>query len=358
MTVLWAMLLACGGGSPGDTDTEEARVTVVETEAVHRGSVAERITTTAVVQAVRSADVTPTNPGLVKSVLADDGDAVERGQVLAVLENVALEANSGRSQAEVQRLEQQVRDMEALVNQGAVSKRDLDDLRFQLQSARRNAGEASRSFGQTRLTAPFSGVVARRDIKVGEIAQGRAFQIVDLGELEVKVDLPERDVSRVAQGQPVKLVSAYDVEVQGLGEVSRVAPVIDPTTGTFRVSVRVAQDQTLRPGQFVNTHIEVDRQLNVLVVPRNALLWEDGRPLVFVMGEPEVIDTDQPPPPPGAMMAKRTPVEVGLMDDVGVEIRNGLAEGDQVIVVGQATLKDGAYVRVPQGVKAVPVEEG
>lgn len=358
MTVLWAMLLACGGDPTGDTDVEEARVTVVETEAAALGSVAERITTTAVVQAVRSADVSPVNPGVVKSIHADDGDEVVRGQLLAILENVALESGTGRSRAEVARLKQQLKNMEQLAAQGAVSQRDLDDLRYQLESAQRNAREASRSFGQTRLTAPFDGVIARRDVKVGEIAQGRAFQVVDLDDLEVKVDLPERDVTRVATGQPVQLVSAYDVEVQGLGTVSRVAPVIDPATGTFRVTVGVEPGQPLRPGQFVNTHLEVSRVNDVLVVPRNALIWEDGRPLVFVLGEPEAIDTDAPPPPPNAKMAKRTLVELGLLDDDHAQITKGLDEGDEVIVIGQATLKDGAYVRVPQGVKAVKMEEG
>lgn len=354
---LWAMLLACGMQPPGDTDAEEARVTVVEVRPAQKGSVAERITTTAVVEAVRSAEVAPVNPGVVKSVHADDGDVVSRGQLLAVLENIALEASSGRARAEVTRLEQQLRDTKQLASQGAVSKRDVEDLEYQLQTARRNASEASRSYGQTRLTAPFDGVVGRRYVKVGEIASGPAFQVVDLGELEVKVDLPERDVGRVAIGQPVRLVSAYDTELQGQGEVERVAPVIDPSTGTFRVTVDVDEQQPLRPGQFVNTHIEVSRQSDVLVVPRNALVWEDGRPLLYVMHEPEKVDTDSPPPPPDAKTARRTPVQIGLMDDVGVEITSGLEAGDEVIVVGQNTLKDGAYVRGAPA-KAQPAEEG
>lgn len=354
---LAAMVAGCSMQPPGDTDEEQARVTVVEVLPAEKGSVAERITTTAVVEAVRSAEVAPVNPGVVKSIHADDGDPVERGQLLAVLENIALEANSGRARAEVTRLEQQLRDTERLAAQGAVSKRDLEDLRFQLQTARRNASEASRSFGQTRLTAPFDGVVGRRYVRVGEIASAAAFQVVDLSELEVKVDLPERDIGRVQPGQPVQLVSAYDAELQGLGEVERVAPVIDANTGTFRVTVDVDERQPLRPGQFVNTHIEVSRQSDVLVVPRNAIVWEDGRPLLYVMHEPERVDTDSPAPPPNAKMARRTPVEIGMMDDLGVEITGGLELGDEVIVVGQNTLKDGAYVRGAPP-KAKPAEEG
>jgi membrane fusion protein (multidrug efflux system) len=353
------LLVGCGGSSDDDSDAAEVvPVTVVAVETVARGSVADRLTTTSVVEAERSADVVPLSPGLVLSVHADDGDRVRRGDLLAVLESVSLSAGAERSRAEVGRLERRVAEMRALTARGAVSARELEDLEYQLQSARTTASEASRSFGQTRLTAPFDGVVARRDVKVGEIASQRAFQIVDLAETKVVVDLPERDVGRVAVGQPVRLESAYDEELQGRGRVVRVAPVIDASTGTFRVTVAVEDGQQLRPGQFVNVHLEVDRHDDVLVVPRRALIWEDGKPVVFAM-------VPAPPPEPGAVVpedaspghvAARTVIQIGLVDEDGVEVTSGLDEGAQVVVIGQSNLKDGARVRASEGIRVEAVE--
>lgn len=360
---LWWALAACSGEQAGEGNEVETPVTVVNVESVGDGAVVERLATTAVVEAERTADLVPVSPGVVLSIHADDGDAVKRGDLLAVLESVSLQAGADRARAEVGRLEKQVRDMEKLRQQGAVSVRDLEDLQYQLATARTNAREASRSFGQTRLTAPFDGVVARRDVRVGELASGnRAFQVVDLGHLTVKVDLPERDVGRVEPGQLVVLTSAYDEEVRGTGIVGRVSPVIDATTGTFRVTVEVDADQPLRPGQFVKTEIQVDKHDGVLVVPRKAVLWEDGRPHVFVMGdapEPEVEEGEEPPEKVEGPVALRKTLKVGLIDDTNVEVLGGLSKGDQVVVVGQSNLKEGTRLRTPEAnARAVPAENG
>lgn len=355
-TWLMALLFACGGDEKGAEEEDARPVTVVETQVVERGSVVERIATTAVVEAERSADLVPVNPGTVLSVHADDGDAVQRGDLLAVLENVALQAGADRSRAEVARLEAQLRDSERLHAQGAISQRDLDDLRYQVQSARVNAREAGRSYGQTRLTAPFDGVVGRRDVKVGELATGStvAFQIVDLESLLVRADLPERDMGRVRTGQTARLVSAYDEELRGTGIVERVAPVIDPSSGTFRVTVDLGPDEPLRPGQFVKVELEVDRHEDVLVVPRKAVLWEDGRAHVFVMAPSEEEGAG-----PDDRVADRRLLEPGLMDDLSMEVLGGIEVGDEVIVVGQSNLKEGARVRpANEGVKAVPEQGG
>lgn len=360
------ILVGCGDLSgDGEKDEKVVPVTVVSVEPVVRGSVSEQLTTTSVVEAERSADLVPVSPGVVLSVHADDGDRVRRGDLLAVLESVSLSAGADRSRAEVARLEKQVADMKRLRERGAVSARELDDLEYQLASARTNAREASRSFGQTRLTAPFDGVVARRSVKVGELANQVAFQIVDLSAMRVVVDLPERDVGRVAVGQPVVLESAYDAELKGSGTVSRMAPVIDATTGTFRVTVDVdpQDDLALRPGQFVNVHVEVDRHDGVLVVPRKALLWEDGKPIVYTKApapppEPSADGTPPAPAPePGepAFVAARTTLQVGLMDEDAVEVLGGVDEGAEVVVVGQSNLKDGARIRAADGLRAEPV---
>lgn len=365
MWTLWMVaLFACGGETEATDDTDDGPpATVVNVESIARGVVVDRLATTAVVEAERTANVSPVSPGVVLSLHADDGDEVARGDLLAVLESVSLQAGSTRGRAEVARLQKQVTDMERLFAQGAVSERDLDDLRFQLGQARTNSREASRNFGQTRLTAPFDGVVARRDARLGEVSSGTAFQIVDLSRLSVRVDLPERDVGRVQIGQRVQLTSAYDEEVRGKGVVGRVSPVIDANTGTFRVTVDVEPGQVLRPGQFVKVELEVDQHADVVVVPRKAVLWEDGRPYVYVMGDPDPLEPpaegEEAAEPIEGPVAKRKNLQTGLTDDLSIEVLSGLSLGDQVVVVGQSNLKEGARIRpAADNARAVPAEGG
>jgi membrane fusion protein (multidrug efflux system) len=198
--------------------------------------------------------------------------------------------------------------------------------------------------------------------------------------------MPERDLPRVAVGQPARLTSAYDDSVWSAGTIARVAPVVDPTSGIFRVTIEISPDQrSLRPGQFVTIDLEVDRRRDVLTVPKRALVYEDGAPVLYVVGTPDPVDADDedaddedargegswPPSwwPFGAeapaedttdddddddddddpvRVAERTAVRLGLIDDQYAQVLEGIDAGAEVVVVGQTHLRDGARVRTPR----------
>lgn len=386
--VVLAFWIACSGdGEEGRNSGKGGKkpdpVTVVEVEAAGRGEVAETLHASAVVESERAASLFPSAAGVVLAIQADEGDVVRKGDVLAVLDNVSLDAGAERARSELTRLEEQVGQLEELARRGAVSDRELEDARWQLQSARTSAREASRSYGQTRITAPFDGVIARRNVRVGELASGgaAAFEVVDLTHLRVVASLPERDLPRVALGQPASLVSAYDPASVAAGHVARIAPIVDAGSGTFRVTIDLDADQSaLRPGQFVSIDLEVDRRRDVLVVPKRAILYEDGSPVVFVKAEAEADDLaedgkeepkdagflagffgggeaakpgeDAPEGP--RFVARRTPVSLGLVDAAHAEILGGLEGGEAVVVLGHSHLRDGARVRTPD---EVPVKD-
>ena len=312
---------------------------------------------------------------------ASEAEQVRAGQVLAVIENVSLDAGRERAEGELERLEEQYASMARLHEDGVVSDREMDDLTYQLQSARASHREADHSFQETKIEAPFSGVVALRDVRVGELATSsrRAFQVVDMDRLRVVASLPERDISRVSLGQSARLISAYDEGVSASATVDRIAPVVDPSSGTFRVTVALDPGQTaLRPGQFVSVEIEVAVHEDVVVVPKEALVYDDGRPVVFVvvpeeppdaddgdadedeageqedggwfggfwssLGFEEEVEEEETAPELG-FIAERRPLELGLQDDQWVEIISGVQESDRVILVGQSNLRDGSLVR-------------
>lgn len=391
--ILLLLLLAAGcsgGGPPAGARGFGARpepVTVVEVEEAGRGEVAETLRTSATVESERAASLFPEATGVVREIHADVGDHVRAGQVLAVLENVSLDATAERADVELSRLEKKLAELEELAARGAVSARELEDARYELKTARASAREARSSFGNTRITAPFDGVVAQRSIRVGELASSgaAAFEVVDLTALRVVAALPERDLPRVAVGQPARLSSAYDPDAAAHGVVRRIAPVVDSASGTFRVTIEVEEGGNLRPGQFVTVDLEVDRRRDVIVVPKRALVYEDGRPVIYTMIEASAEDLEkmarggkagkgggppgrggkakgqsgfaswfgkEPPKPPEKKepegpryVADRISVDLGLVDDVNAEIQAGLQGGERVIVLGQNHLRDGARVR-------------
>jgi membrane fusion protein (multidrug efflux system) len=394
-TILFLGALACtGGGDFGDGgwgDKEEAAtpVTVVELADASTGAVSDLLVTSATVESERQADVVPQTSGIVRSIVVEEGDAVQQGQVLATLENVGLNEGATRARGELSRLEADLVATRRLHAEGAVSENDLAALEWQVKAARSTLREARTGAGNTRLTAPFDGVVAARDLRVGQLASSsqRAFQIVDLSTLRVIADLPERDVGRVALGQRARLISAYDPTLVASGSIRRIAPVIDAQTGTFRVILELDPGQMmLRPGQYVSVELEVDRHSDVVVVPKKAVVYEDGAPVVYRMidrpppepgeevakaeepkekpatggfnfsfgggGDKDDDEEKEPPAPPSPYVAERIAVQMGLVDDVHAEIVEGIEVGDRVIVVGQSNLKDGAPIKTPDMIRA------
>lgn len=389
-TILFLGVLACSGGGEsmrgewgGGDEAVATPVTVVELADATTGAVSDLLVTSATVESERQADVVPQASGVVRSISVEEGDAVQKGQVLAVLENVGLNEGATRARGELNRLVSDLAATERLYAEGAVSENDLEALRWQVKSARSSLREASTGAGNTRLVAPFEGVVASRDVRLGQLAGSsqRAFQVVDLDTLRVVANLPERDVGRVAISQRARLISAYDPDLTANGAVRRVAPVIDAQTGTFRVILELDPGQrALRPGQYVSVELEVDKHQDVVVVPKKAVVYEDGAPVVYRLidrpedEDEEVAKKEDPKPsggfsfsfggsdedehegeeqePPSPYVAERVPVDVGLVDEVHAEIVEGIRVGDKVVVVGQSNLKDGAPIKTPEMIRA------
>jgi membrane fusion protein (multidrug efflux system) len=381
LTLLFA-LSACSGEGGGDwgagSKDKLDPVSMVSVAPAALGTVSAYITTSAVVESVAQADVYPQATGRVLKVFKDDGDPVKKGDVLAIIENVSLGANADRTESERERQAAETTKLRALFEKGAISEKELSDAEFLLTSANTSAKEAKHTFGETKLRAPFDGVVAVREVRVGETASGgkRAFQVVDLNRLRVVAALPEREMPRVSVGQTVALASAYNTAHTATGQVVRLSPVVDANTGTFRVTIALQPSQnTLRPGQFVEVKIEVEQHVAVLTVPRPAVIYEDGMPVIYRMVDPPVPEeTEEEEVEPKAgfwwfwaddektdpeeteeeeaewpkMAAERVAVELGLMDDQLAEVITGVELGESIVVIGQSNLMDGALIRTPE----------
>lgn len=396
--VLVALAIGCsmGDGPPGGGGEDARKVdptTVVEVADARVGGVSDLLVTNATVESERQADVIPQASGIVRELRVAEGDAVQSGQVLAVLENVSLNEASVRARSELERLERDLGATRRLYERGAASENDVLNLEAQVRAARSSLREASRNAGNTRLIAPFEGFVASRAIRLGQLAPTgqAALQVVDLDALRVIASLPERDVARVRPGQSAELISAYDTDLRAPATVDRVAPVIDAQTGTFQVVLALEPGQrVLRPGQYVTVNLEVARHEEVVVVPKQAVIYEDGAPVVYRMidapppeektaangadeaeaaessgfsfdfdfgGGEAAAEGSEPETPSSPYVAERVRIDLGLVDTELAEIVDGIQPDDKVIVIGQSNLRDGAPIKTPDMIEADKAEK-
>ncbi|MBN1335380.1 MAG: efflux RND transporter periplasmic adaptor subunit [Deltaproteobacteria bacterium] len=394
LLALLVALAACKGpGGRGDARGERSEPdprTLVDAAPAAPGAVSAWVVSSGTVESEIQVDLVPEASGVVTAIHVEEGDPVTRGQVLALIENPNLDATLTRAEAELARSEQAYGELERLAQAGAVSARDLADAHTALLAARANFDEARRSKAFTRITSPVDGVVSARDIKVGETASParRTFQVVNPGRLRVPVPLPERDLPHVRPGLNARMFPVYAPDDVYEARVTRLSPTVDPSTGTFRAFVVPSDDVgDLKPGQYLSVRIEVDRHEDALLVPRKAVLYEEGVPYVFRVDpappeeEPEGAgrkpapwwkglaakakarlpgnkDTEKDQGPPGPKrVAKKIDLQLGFLDVEVAEVLSGLAEGDLVVTVGQETLRDGARIRLPGDPTAKDAED-
>jgi membrane fusion protein (multidrug efflux system) len=142
----------------------------------------------------------------------------------------------------------------------------------------------------------------------------------------------ELNIARFQENNPATFtVTAYPGE-QFKGLVTSVFPSGDTRSRTFTVKVKPEdQEGRLRPGMFAQLSVELERRENVNTVPRDAIVLRNDKPYAFVVAE---------------NVAGLRPVDLGLQDDKKAEVKGGLQTGEEVVVSGQATLRDKEMVRI------------
>ncbi|MCP4869994.1 MAG: efflux RND transporter periplasmic adaptor subunit [Proteobacteria bacterium] len=344
---LVAPLAGCGSGKAqedasdddsGDDDDsaeEETRATPVKVDPVSLGEISETIAASSTVESERRADIHVEVSGTIESVRAEEGDKVGAGAVLAVLKNPALVGELERAEASFVRADTDYQSIKGLYERGFVSRNEYDASAHTVDTARVTLEQARASHRSSQISSPIAGIVSMRGVRFGEAVTPPllAFQVVDLSSLRVEVALPERDLARLAVGQEARVRSEILEEAEDVsGRIERISPVVDPASGTVKVTVGLDPGQvTLRPGMFVAVEIVVDTHRDAKLIPKRAVVYDEGEPHAFVVVESTV---------------KRRKLELGFSDRDRVEVLGGLKEGDLVVSVGQGLLRDDSEVRV------------
>jgi membrane fusion protein, multidrug efflux system len=321
---------ADGKKKPEKEDTPAAPVEVAE---VRRGAITTFLETTATLEARNSAILVARRQGQVRALPAEEGHWVPAGAVLALLENTEAKLAVDRAEVAVQSAKRDAERGRQLKGQGFLSDKDLDDLELKLRTANVALEEARFALSQTRILAPFAGRITSRTVNLGEtVTPGReCFRIEDFDPLLARLFFPERELGRVRVGQPAKVTLDAFPGKEFAAQVSLVNPVVDRANGTVKVTLELRDPQRLlRPGNFARVRLRTGSFDDVMVLPRRAMIEEDGEHYVFVAH--------------GDTVSKVT-VQVGAYSGDTAQVLSGLVEGDSVITVGQGGLKQGARIK-------------
>lgn len=360
-----AVMAGCAGGQGSDKDAAKSASVPVEVASASHQSVTANYSGTATLEAVGDAQVVSKATGIVLKMLVEEGTHVQKGQVLAMLDDDATRNKLAQATATLMKAQAAYDKSEKGVALKITPRADYDRDKYDLAAQRAVVAGAQIDLSYTRIVAPISGVVAKRSVKLGNLVQTNQalFQIVDLDPLQAVLNVPERDLDTLKAGQHVQMhvdaLSGKSFE----GTIARIAPVVDAASGTFRATCEFRDStQTLKPGMFGRIEVAYDQRHDALVVPRNAIVEEDGESSVFVIepapakpataekgvkgkpGEAVAAETSKPATP--GFVAKRRIVKTGYAEGDRIEIREGLADGERVITIGRNAVREGTEVQV------------
>ncbi len=337
-------LSGCGVGEANiadSVDIEAASQVPVEVAYATRADIYATYEATTTIASDADAPVLARAAGDVVDLLVEEGDQVRRGQILARLdgERLRLEMLAAKANLDQRRGEYE-RNFD-LHGRGLVSASTFEGLKYDLDALEATYSLKKLNYDYSSIRAPIAGVVSARNIKLGQNIgiNDVTFRITDPSELIAYLQIPQAEHAKFIAGHSASLQVDALPGIRFEATIIRISPTIDVRNGTFRATAFIANENgNLAPGMFARFRIAYEKHEAALVIPARALVEEDDRTSVYVVEAGEV--------------SRRT-IETGIESGGQIEILSGLAEDDQIVVVGQSGLRDGSKV-----LASMPLEDG
>lgn len=342
--------VACNGaGGPGGKDDKLEEALIKE---VSKGDLVEQIIESGKITAWFEVKIKSRVSGEVKEVLVEEGQAVTKGQLLMVLDDVDYKRQVSSSDIDLREARLRLRNAEIELerNKGAfdargISKFELDKAQQNLELARVNVDRAAVALdrsrdqvGYTKIYAPMDGRITARNVEPGEVITAGItatvngeplLTIAQLDKMRLELSMNQVDVARVKVGQKatVTLDAWRDKPIEG--EVSSIAAAAhtDTTKGIEVFTVKIAVDPSqsqleIKPGMTAEVKIHVGTWPQVVKVPLETVFEEDGKSYIYVVKDD--------PKKPGAKTREKQEITLGHRGTSEVEVAQGLEPGQKI----------------------------
>ena len=310
----------------------EETVAAVVTQIVQPSTAEDLIYLPAIVRARFDAQLATDKPGIVAEILADKGNLVEAGQPLLRIEDSTWKTSAEKADIDLREAKKELDRWQELQKTGAVSPSDFDTIKARYDTAVLALTDARIQYGKCTLKSPIRGIIADRYLEVGEHApEGiAAFRLVDIDEVKLSVDIPERNVLSIAQGTLMTFVVDVLPARVFTGTVSFVSSAASEGNNSFAAELRCANpDHELRPGMIARTALSRAVHKDAIVVPLSAITPRKGEYIAFVVENEK---------------ASRRVVKLEAITEKEIVLSSGLNPGDELVVDGNRTLADGMKV--------------
>ena len=293
--------------------------------------------------AVQGVTVSADLPGTVERILFDSGEAVQAGEMLAVLDTRQEQAQLAAIEAQRELARLTFERMQGLLNEKVISAAEFDRATADYRQTDARVGEIRAVIQRKTIRAPFSGILGLRQVNLGQYLAGGdpLVTLQSLNPIYVNFGVPQQAAGQMVAGRSIKLTADDLAGVGWSGHISAVDSLVDAATRNIQVQATLANPGgRLRPGMFVQVEVPLGPSQTVIALPASAISYAPYGDSVFVVSE---MNGEDGKPYRGV---RQQFVKPGPARGDQLAVLAGIKPGDEVVTSGVFKLRNGAAVLV------------
>ncbi|MEJ2086471.1 MAG: efflux RND transporter periplasmic adaptor subunit [Acidobacteriota bacterium] len=244
----------------GEDEPEDQSVPIEITE-LSRGRIESILRFSTNLEAESEVQVLSEAARKIRSLLVEEGDDVAKGEVLIRLQDDEQRNELARVESQFANAKREYERKSSLFEQQLISEQEYNQATYDLEQLDIALKDAQRQLGYTEVRAPISGTITQRLVKVGDqiTVNQHLFDIVDFDSIVARIYVPEKELYRIRTGQTARVFADAGGGDDRYGTVDRIAPRVDPRSGTVKVTVAIPRSQGLLPGMYVTVELITER---------------------------------------------------------------------------------------------------
>ncbi len=330
------LIISCGNADGTENDKKsgqkEKSTVFVKTEILKAQPFTDYLELLGVAKAFYQATLSSDEGGKIKEFRKDKGSYVKEGDIILVIDNDVLKANMEAAKAQYEKAENNFKRQEELYNQKVTSELQYLNQKYERDAALANYNLIQARYEKTFIKAPFSGVVDKKFVEIGEtvLPTSPIVSVVSMYTIKVEAGIPENYVNQVKVGDDVKVVFKDLDGIEYNEKVSFVGNSISTDNRTFPIEIHIKNsDNKIKPELSAKVFIQRSKYDAAIVIPEETVTQTDVGPVVFVAD---------------GGIAKMKNIEIIARYENKVAVKSGLSEGDKLIKVGFQNLVDGTRI--------------
>ena len=335
--VICLALFSCKHSETGNQSLSQQKTVCVKVINVSQQGVGITLNYSGIIEPEKNVPLSFQLPGIVEKVYVNEGDFVNKGQILAQLDKTSTQSSYNAAAAIQQQAQDAYNRLKTVYDNGSLPEIKWEEVQSKLEQANSAAKIARQNLDHCTITAPISGIIGNRNIEEGATATPgiKVFNVFSIQSVYARISVPEDEINHIKKGQNAQITIPALNNQEASGRIERVSLIANPVSKTYEVKMLVNnQNEEIKPGMVCNVNMDIADENPAILLPFQSVL-KDENEKTYVY----VIDNT-------SNTAKRRYIQISGLINNKIGVTSGLVANDMIVSEGQQKLADNTSVQI------------